>query len=170
MARQFLPLVLLIVLLSPAWAESGQAPPAQKSPTAQSERVRQGVSHFERAFYELTPQKRDREAAQEFDQAIAQFEGELTRQPSSAVAHQYLGRIYSLRKDYRKSAEHYDRLSEIEPLRTWTRACWRRWPTPSSARLAEARLRLTEAQQRTTDPVALARIAEYMAKLDKLNR
>ena len=74
------------------------------------------MSHFERAFYELTPQKRDREAAQEFDQAIAQFELELTRQPSSAVAHQYLGRIYSLRKDYRKSAEHYDRLSEIEPL------------------------------------------------------
>ena len=75
MARQFLPLVLLTVLLSPAWAESGQAPPAQKSPTIQSERVRQGVSHFERAFYQLTPQKRDREAAQEFDQAIAQFEG-----------------------------------------------------------------------------------------------
>ena len=116
MARQLLPLVLLIVLLSTAWAESGQAPPAQKSPTAQSERVRQGVSHFERAFYELTPQKRDREAAQEFDQAIAQFELELKQQPSSAVAHQYLGPIYSLRKDYKKSAEHYDRLSEIEPL------------------------------------------------------
>ena len=36
--------------------------------------------------------------------------------------------------------------------------------------MAEARLRLTEAQQRTSDPVALARIAEYMAKLDKLDR
>jgi len=126
MARQFLPLVLLTVLLVPASAEPGQGPPAQQNPALQSERVRQGVSHFERAFYELTPQKRDREAALEFDQAIAQFELEISRQPSSAVAHQYLGRIYSLRKDYRKSAEHYDRLSEIEPL-TWTRACWRRW-------------------------------------------
>jgi len=169
MARKFLPLVLLIVLLSPAWAESGQAPPAQKSPTAQSERVRQGVSHFERAFYELTPQKRDREAAQEFDQAIAQFEVELTRQPSSAVAHQYLGRIYSLRKDYRKSAEHYDRLSEIEPLNV--DACvLAALGHAELGEMAEARLRLTEARQRTSDPVALARIAEYMAKLDKLNR
>ena len=166
MARQFLPLVLLTVLLSPAWAESGQAPPAQKSPTIQSERVRQGVSHFERAFYQLTPQKRDREAAQEFDQAIAQFEVELTRQPSSAVAHQYLGRIYSLRKDYRKSAEHYDRLSEIEPLNV--DACvLAALGHAELGEMAEARLRLTEAQQRTTDPVALARIAEYMAKLDK---
>jgi tetratricopeptide (TPR) repeat protein len=169
MARQFLPLVLLIVLLVPAWADSGQAPPAQQSLTAQSERVRQGVSHFERAFYELTPQKRDREAAAEFDQAIAQFESELKAQPSSAVAHNYLGRIYSMRKDHRKSAEHYDRLSEIEPLNVdacvLSALAW-----GEAGDFAEAKIRLVEAQQRTSDPVALARIAEYIAKADKLIR
>jgi len=169
MARQFLPLVLLIVLLVPAWAESGQAPPTRQSPTAQSERVRQGVSHFERAFYELTPQKRDREAAQEFEQAIAQFELELTRQPSSAVAHQYLGRIYSIRKDYRKSAQHYDRLSEIEAQNV--DACvLAALAYGEAGEFVEARLRLLEAQQRTSDPVALTRIAEYLAKVDKLIR
>jgi cytochrome c-type biogenesis protein CcmH/NrfG len=127
------------------------------------------VSHFERAFYELTPQKRDREAAQEFDQAIAQFELELTQQPSSAVAHQYLGRIYSLRRDYRKSALHYDKLSEIEPLNV--DACvLAALGYAESGDVAEARLRLAEARSRTSDPVALAKIAEYMAKLDKLNR
>ena len=169
MARHVLPLVLLTVLLSPAWAESGQAPPARQSPTAQSERVRQGVSHFERAFYELTPQKRDREAAQEFDQAIAQFELELKQQPSSAVAHNYLGRIYSLRKDYRKSAAHYDRLSEIEPLNV--DACVLAALVYGEAgEFVEARARLTEAKLRTSDPAALARIAEYLAKLDKLIR
>ena len=169
MARQFLPLVLLTVLLSPAWAESGQARPAQQSPTAQSERVRQGVSHFERAFYELTPQKRDREAALEFDQAVAQFELELTRQPSSAMAHQYLGRIYSIRKDYRKSAQHYDRLSEIEPLNVdacvLSALAW-----GEAGDFAEAKLRLLEARQRTSDPAALARITEYIAKADKMIR
>jgi tetratricopeptide (TPR) repeat protein len=169
MARQFLPLVILTVLLSPASAESGQAPPTRQSPTIQSERVRQGVSHFERAFYELTPQKRDREAAQEFDQAIALFEGELTRQPSSAVAHQYLGRIYSLRKDYRQSAEHYDRLSEIEPLNV--DACvLAALAYGETGDYAQARQRLLEARQRTTDPAALEKIAEYMAKADKLIR
>ena len=169
MARRVLPLVLLTVLLVPAWAASGQAPPAQQSPTAQSERVRQGVSHFERAFYELTPQKRDREAAQEFDQAIAEFELELTRQPSSAMAHNYLGRIYSIRKEYRKSAEHYDRLSEIEPLNV--DACvLAALEYGEAGEFAEARARLTEAKLRTSDPAALARITEYLAKLDRLSR
>jgi tetratricopeptide (TPR) repeat protein len=127
------------------------------------------MSHFERAFYELTPQKRESEAAVEFDKAIAQFELELTRQPSSAVAHNYLGRIYSLRKDYRKSAEHYDRLSEIEPLNV--DACvLAALGYAELGDVVEARLRLNEARLRTSDPVALARIAEYMAKLDKLNR
>jgi tetratricopeptide (TPR) repeat protein len=169
MVRQFLPLVLLTVLLVPASAEPGQGPPAQQNPTVQSERVRQGVSHFERAFYDLTPHKRDLEAANEFDQAIAQFELELKQQPSSAVAHQYLGRIYSLRKDYRKSAEHYDRLSEIEPLNV--DACvLAALGYAESGDIPAARERLAEARQRTSDPVALARIAEYMAKLDRQDR
>ena len=169
MARQFLPLVLLTVLLVPASAEPGQGPPAQQNPTVQSERVRQGVSHFERAFYDLTPHKRDLEAAKEYDQAIAQFELELKQQPSSAVAHQYLGRIYSLRKDYKKSAEHYDRLSEIEPLNV--DACvLAALSLGQAGDFAEARLRLLEAQQRTSDPAALAKIAEYLAKADKLIR
>jgi tetratricopeptide (TPR) repeat protein len=169
MARQFLPLVLLTVLLVPASAEPGQGPPVQQNPTVQSERVRQGVSHFERAFYDLTPHKRDLEAAKEFDQAIAQFELELKQQPSSAVAHQYLGRIYSLRKDYKKSAEHYDRLSEIEPLNV--DACvLAALGYAESGDIPAARERLAEARQRTSDPAALARISEYLAKVDRLIR
>ncbi len=118
---------------------------------------------------DLTPRKRDVEAAKEYDQAIAQFELELKQRPSSAVAHQYLGRIYSLRKDYRKSAGHYDRLSEIEPLNV--DACvLAALAYGEAGDFAEARARLTEAKQRTSDPAALARINEYLAKADKLSR
>ncbi len=169
MARVLLPVVLLTILLVPAAAFSGPAPLPQQSPTEQSERVRQGVSHFERAFYHLTPHKRDVEAAQEFEQAIAQFELELSSQPSSAMAHAYLGRIYSLRKDYRKSAGHYDRLSEIEPLNV--DACvLAALAYAEDGQAGEARTRLETARGRTSDPGSLARIAEYMSKLDKLNR
>jgi lipopolysaccharide biosynthesis regulator YciM len=169
MARKFLPLVLLTVLLVPAAARSGQAPPAQQRPADQSERIRQGVSHFERAFYELTPQKRDREAAQEFDQAVAQFELELTSQPSSPVAQAYLGRIHSIRKDFRKSATHYDRLSELEPLNV--DACvLAALAYGELGEIADARSRLVSATQRTSDPGVLARLAEYTAKLDTLSR
>jgi tetratricopeptide (TPR) repeat protein len=169
MRRRVLPIILLVLLAAPAWSLSGQAPPAQNAAAGQSERVRQGVSHFERAFYDLAPHRRDLEAAKEFDQAIAQFELELEQRPSSAVAHQYLGRIYSLRKDYKKSAEHYDRLSEIEPLNV--DACvLAALGHAESGDIPAARERLAEARQRTSDPVALARIAEYVAKLDRLDR
>ena len=169
MRRRFLPIILLVLLAAPAWSLAGQAPPAQNAAAGQSERVRQGVSHFERAFYDLTPHKRDLEAAMEYDQAIAQFELELKQQPSSVVAHQYLGRIYSLRKDFKKSAEHYDRLSEIEPLNV--DACvLAALAYGEAGDFAEARARLLEAKQRTSDPAALAKIAEYLAKADKLIR
>jgi tetratricopeptide (TPR) repeat protein len=169
MARHVLAFVLLALLLSPATAEPGQGPPAQQNPTVQSERVRQGVSHFDRAFYDLTPHKRDLEAAKEFDQAIAQFELELKQRPSSAVAHQYLGRIYSLRKEYKKSAGHYDRLSEIEPLNV--DACvLAALAHGESGDYAQARARLLDARRRTSDPAALETIAGYLVKVDRLIR
>jgi tetratricopeptide (TPR) repeat protein len=169
MIRRLLPVILLVLLAAPAWSLSGQAPPAQNAAAAQSEHVRQGVGHFERAFYDLTPHKRDLEAAQEFDQAIAQFELELKQQPSSAVAHQYLGRIYSLRKDYKRSAQHYDRLSEIEPLNV--DACvLAALAYGESGDYAQARARLLDARRRTSDPAALETIAGYLVKVDKLIR
>jgi tetratricopeptide (TPR) repeat protein len=169
MVRKLLPLVLLTVLLVPTAARSGAPPPVQQHPAGQSERVRQGVSHFERAFYELTPQKRDREASEEFEQAIAEFELEVSRQPASAVAHAYLGRIYSLRKDFRRSAAHYDRLSEIEPLNV--DACvLAALAYGELGDAAHASARLEAARRRTSDPDVLARLAEYRARLARLNR
>ncbi len=169
MVRKLLPLVLLTVLLVPAAARSGAPPPVQQNPAEPSARVRQGVSHFERAFYELTPQKRDREASVEFEQAIAAFELEVSRQPSSAVAHAYLGRIYSLRKDFRRSAAHYDRLSEIEP-RNVDACVLAALAYGELGDAAHASARLEAARQRTSDPDVLARLAEYRARLARLNR
>ena len=169
MAGKLLPVALFAALLIPGAARVAAQPPVQADPPGQSERVRQGVRHFERAFYELTPHKRDREASAEFDRAIAQFELEVSRQPASAVAHAYLGRIFSLRKDFRRSAAHYDRLSEIEPANV--DACvFAALAYGELGDAARARARLEAAKQRTSDPDVQARLAEYLAKLDKLNR
>ena len=169
MVRKLLPLVLLVVLSVPAAARSGEPPAVQQAPTGQSEHVRKGVGHFERAFYELTPQKRDHEASAELDQAIAEFEREVSRQPSSAVAHAYLGRIYSLRKDFRRSAAHYDRLSEIEPLNV--DACvLAALAYGELGDVAQASARLEAARLRTSDPDVLARLAEYRKRLATLKR
>jgi cytochrome c-type biogenesis protein CcmH/NrfG len=131
--------------------------------------MRQGVSHFERAFYQLTPHKRDAEASREFDLAISEFEGELAARPSSAEAHRYLGRIYAVRKNFAKAAAHYDRLSEIEPLNV--DACvLAALAYVDNGQVAEARGRLVAGQGRTTDPDVLAKLAEYIAKLDLMKR
>lgn len=167
-------LVLLAALVAPPAllpAAALQAVPSQQTPgqAGQSERVRSGVQHFERAFYELTPRKQDADAAREFDMAIADFEAEAAARPSSAIAHSYLGRIYNIRKDYKKAAAHYDRLSDIEPLNA--DACvLAALAFAEDGQIAEARARLEAAKLRTSDPSALARLAEYISKLNGVKR
>ncbi len=127
------------------------------------------MSHFERAFYELTPQKRDREAALEFDQAIAQFELEVKQQPSSAVAHQYLGPHLFAPEGLPEVRQHYDRLSEIEPLNVdaCVLAAWRTVKRASSSRPGcGSPRRGNERRTRWRSPASLS----TWRKLDKLNR
>ncbi len=161
-------LVLLLGLIAPS------PPPAQPDSQAQdqanqSEHVRNGVQHFERAFYDLTPKKRDAEAAQEFDRAIDEFEAEAAARPSSTAAQAYLGRIYSIRKDYKKAAAHYDRLSDLDPLNL-DALVLAALAYAEDGQLAEARARLETAKSRTTAPDALARLAGYLSKLDAAKR
>ncbi len=168
MARMVTSLVLLAGLAALPGVQA--APPQQSSSqSAQSEQMRNGVQHFERAFFELTPKKQDADAAREFDAAIAEFEAEIAARPSSADAHGYLGRIYNIRRDYAKAATHYDRLSELEPLNV--DACvLAALAYAEHGRLGESRARLEAARLRTSDPVVLARLAEYISKLDAVKR
>ncbi len=167
MATTLLSLVLLATLV--AAPPPAVSPPQSSPPQTQSERIRNGVQHFERAFYGLTPKKHDAEAAREFDLAIAEFEAEAAAQPSSATAHAYLGRIYSIRKDHRKAAAHFDRLSEVQPSNTdaYVLAAL---AYAEDGQITEARARLEAARRSTSDPDVLARLAGYMSKLDNGKR
>ncbi len=166
MATTLVSLVLLLALAAPVPPPTPPQGPAQSQ---QSERMRSGVQHFERAFYELTPKKLDAEAAREFDQAIAEFEAEAVDRPSSAAAHSYLGRIYSLRKDYKKAAAHYDRLTVIEPsnVDAYVLAAL---AFVEDGQVSEARARLEAAKRVTSDPDVLGRLAGYISKLDTVKR
>jgi tetratricopeptide (TPR) repeat protein len=156
---------VLLGLMAAAAIVSLQA----QSQTRQSERVRLGVRHFERAFYELTPNRRHVEASRELDLAIAAFEAEVQAGPPSATVHSYLGRIYSLKNDYKKAAAHYDRLSEIEPLNA--DACvLAALAYAEDGQPDEARARLEAAKLRTSDADGLARLAEYVRRLDGAKR
>jgi tetratricopeptide (TPR) repeat protein len=173
MPIRLVPLVFLGAFLvsaiphSSSAQQAGRAPGDRQEPAAQSEQVRQGVAHFERAFYDHIPHKRNAEASAEFDLAVAAFERELAVRPSSVVAHSYLARIYNVRKQYRKAAEHYDRLMELEPLDV--DVCVQAALAYAEAGdVTQARARLSAATGRTSDPAVLARLAEYNSKLDSI--
>lgn len=166
MVTTIVPLVLLVCLGGTPAAPPGPIFTGQEAAQeARSDRVRRGTRHFDQAFYDLTPHKRDAEASHEFDLAVAEFEAELRANPASAEAHRYLGRIFTFRKQFRSAARHYDALSDIEP--SDVDACVLSAVAWSEAgEFAEARQRLLEAKGRTTDPAALSRLDGYLAKLD----
>jgi tetratricopeptide (TPR) repeat protein len=163
-------LVLLVLLgfVAPSPPPAG-SPPQSPAQAGQSEHVRNGVQHFERAFYELTPTKRDAEASREFDLAVAEFEAEAAARPSSAVAQAYLGRIYGIRKEFKKSAVHYDQLSVLQP-QNLDALVFAALAYAEDGQFSEARARLETARSRTADPEALARLAGYLSKLDAVKR
>ena len=166
MVRRLMPLVLLVCLAMPLPAQPRPADSQVHNPQDRSERVKKGVSHFDRAFYELTPRKRDAEASREFDLAIGEFEAELRERPTSIEAHRYLGRILTARKQFLQAARHYDAISGFDPgdvdACVLAAVAW-----ADAGELGEARTRLLKARGRTTDPGALARLNEYLAKLDR---
>ncbi len=163
-------LVLVVVLLASPAAAQGDPPQRPAGPPApQSEQMKAGVAHFDKAFYDLTPRNRHAEAADEFNRAVAAFERELAASPSSAAAHTYLARIYAVRKDFRKAGAHYDEVSEIEPQNV--DACVLAALAYLDANeVAEARDRLVRAKARTVDPSVLARLDDYIARVDALRR
>jgi tetratricopeptide (TPR) repeat protein len=169
MVSRLVPLVIVVALAAPAAAQQAAQPGQPGRDAPRSAALRDGITHFDKAFYDLTPKGRHGEAAEEFDVAIAAFDRELAANPASADAHRYLGRIYAARRNFEKAAGHYDKLSALEPFNVdacvLSALAWLDAKDP-----AEARLRLVEAKNRTADPEVLAALDEYVAKVDALKR
>lgn len=168
-ARALLILFAVFIFASAAAAQGGSPPRPESPPSPQTERLRSGIEHFDKAFYELTPQKRHAEAASEFATSLAALEAEVAASPASVEAHTYLARIHAFRKDFRKAGAHYDSVAALQPLSV--DACVLAALAYVDANdAAEARSRLVDAKARTQDPDVLARLDEYIAKVDALRR
>lgn len=164
MRNTMLLLVLVAALVVPLWTTAGQPGLSLLPSSEQSEGLRRGVGHFDKAFYDLTPHKRDWEAAQEYDLAIAAFEHELAVRPASATAHAYLARIYYLRQQFDRAAAYYDKLTELDPdnVDAYVLAAL---AYAEAGNVTDARTRLETAKHHTTDPGTLRRLDEYLLKL-----
>lgn len=167
MIRSLPALLFALALASLVSAQSSSPGRSPGQPTP--DKVKAGIAHFERALYDLTPNKRDAEASVEFDQAIASFEGALTDTPRSVEAHTYLARILTLRKEFKKAAGHYDDVAALQPANP-DPCVFAAGAYADAGEFEEARARLKEARLRTDDPGALARIDGYLAKLDALKK
>lgn len=163
------PALLCAIVCAASLAAAQSASSAGASSRPAPDRLKVGIAHFEKAFYDLTPHKRDAEAAAEFRLAVAAFEGVLAETPGSVQAHTYLARIHAAGKNFRKAASHYDEVAALEPLNV--DACILAALAYLDANDApEARLRVLEARRRTTDPGVLATLEEYLKKIDALKR
>jgi tetratricopeptide (TPR) repeat protein len=167
MIRNVHALFLVLILASAASAQP--SPPGAGRSQPPTDKMQAGIAHFDKAFFELTPTKRDAEASAEFDLAIAAFEAALAETPASAEAHTYLARIHAARKNFRQAAAHYDQVAAIEPFNV--DACVLAALAYIDANdVPEARRRLAEARLRTRDPDVLARLDTYVVKLDALKK
>ncbi len=160
----------LFLALSIASLAAAQPSPPNRSPSQPPpDNLAAAIAHFDKAFYEHTPKKQEAEAAAEFGLAVAAFERVLADTPRSVEAHTYLARIHTVRKNFKQAASHYDQVMAIEPFNV--DACVLAALAYVDANdVPEARLRLLEAKQRTGDATVLARLDEYIAKIDALKR
>ena len=163
-------LVVVFLAVGAAFALSSAAAAPQKAPGGpvrdQASHLERGLASFERGFYEFLPKNRRAEAEAAFDAAVLELGLALEAEPGNAQAHKAMARICAVRKDHLAAAEHYRRLTEIDPFAVDAyvlAADSLAW----AGRFTEARTELERAKGRTADPRALALLDAYIGKLDE---
>ena len=78
---------------------------------------RRGVVHFERAFYEATPQKDRARADTEYALAEKAFQQAIRIKPDRVEPYLYLGRTYFVQKEFLKAAKVYKKALRLAPER-----------------------------------------------------
>jgi Tfp pilus assembly protein PilF len=174
MPRKSLVVISLVVLVAAFAAAAATSP--QKAPGAPARdearpqtHLQRGLAGFERGFYELLPKGRRAEADAAFAAAVLELEQALEAEPGNAQANRTLARIHSVRKEPLAAADHYRRLTEIDPfdLDSYVLAAL---SLGEAGRFGEARTELERAKGRTADARALALLDGYLAKLDEAEK
>jgi len=162
--------VISLALMAAAFTAAAATSP-QKAPGAPAREearlqthLQRGLAGFERGFYELLPKGRKAEAGAAFAAAAQELELALESEPGNAQAHRALARIHTVCNEPLAAAEHYRRLTEIDPfdLDSYVLAAL---ALGEAGRFGEARTELERAKGRTADVRALAHLDGYLAKL-----
>jgi len=74
-----------------------------------------GLEYYHKGFNDLTPKKKDKEAEENYQQAIAEFEKAIAAKPDFVEAHRNLARVYYVKKDFQRAAEQYKKVTALNP-------------------------------------------------------
>jgi cytochrome c-type biogenesis protein CcmH/NrfG len=79
------------------------------------EHEKEGLSHFNKAFYEATPRKDKAKATAEYQKAEKAFQKAIEKNPQRVESYLHLGRTYFVQKKYQKAATIYRKALKLAP-------------------------------------------------------
>lgn len=125
---------------------------------------REGLTHFKKGFYDLTPHHKKEQATQEFALAVQEFQKALALNPASPQTHKNLARLYYLQGKFLQAAMHYEKLTQLNPndIDSYVLAAL---SYAEAGKFAEARAQLESAKAMTTDEGVSTKLNEYLERL-----
>jgi tetratricopeptide (TPR) repeat protein len=152
--------VLIVALATPHVVSAGDKEAAMYH-------NQKGLDHFNLAFYEHTPKKKDADASQEYTSAAAEFRKAIAEEPSLAEPHRNLARLTFIQRDFATAAEEYRIVTDLDPS-----------DLDAYVNLSLARVELGDldgaitalegAKTNTSDQKALSQLDRYIAKVRQL--
>ena len=74
-----------------------------------------GLQLFKKGFYDLAPKNKEKEAAQYYELAEAEFKKAIASNEKFVEAHRSLARVYHVQKKHERAAEEYRKVIELDP-------------------------------------------------------
>ena len=125
-----------------------------------------GLEYYHKGFNDLTPKKKDMEAEQNYQQAIAEFEKAIATNPDYVEAHRNLARVYYVKKDYQRAAEQYKKVTMLDPTDVDSYVNLSLAYTKLN-RYEDAIQELENAKAQTSDGSLIKRLDEYIQKIQQ---
>jgi tetratricopeptide (TPR) repeat protein len=125
----------------------------------------EGLSHFNRGYYEELPAGKEAAAEESFRMAREAFQKAVALDDGFVEAHRNLGRLYGIQKKYELAAEEYRKVVDLEPGNVDAYL-----PLASAldrlGRVDEALDILKRAKSATADPLVLKHLDGLIEKLE----
>ena len=158
-------LIFLLALAFVGFSAYG-AEEVDKIISSESYHNQKGLSHFKNGFYKLTPKHQKEEASKEYGLAIQEYNKALAINPDYAETHRNLARVYYVQKNYLKAAEHYKKLTSLDPYDIdsylYTASAYEK-----AQKYDEAIAELKIAKEKTTDPQIIEKLNSFIEKIEQ---